>query len=95
VTWGTTWLARLAGLEPATGCLEGSCSIQLSYRRPEHIVHDLGHMPETSSVRACRYGRPALRNISRQLCLFLDGYVSKLHRIETHHLRPVEEVLTC
>src|SRR5580700_8578276 len=26
-------LARLAGLEPATGCLEGSCSIQLSYRR--------------------------------------------------------------
>jgi hypothetical protein len=27
------WLARLAGLEPATGCLEGSCSIQLSYRR--------------------------------------------------------------
>jgi hypothetical protein len=26
-------LARLAGLEPATGCLEGSCSIRLSYRR--------------------------------------------------------------
>jgi hypothetical protein len=26
-------LARLAGFEPATGCLEGSCSVQLSYRR--------------------------------------------------------------
>ena len=26
-------VARLAGLEPATGCLEGSCSIRLSYRR--------------------------------------------------------------
>jgi hypothetical protein len=26
-------LARLAGLEPAAGCLEGSCSIRLSYRR--------------------------------------------------------------
>ena len=25
-------LASLAGFEPATGCLEGSCSIQLSYR---------------------------------------------------------------
>ena len=29
------WLARLAGLEPATGCLEGSCSVHLSYRRPD------------------------------------------------------------
>src|ERR1700733_7086449 len=27
------WLARLAGFEPATGCLEGSCSVLLSYRR--------------------------------------------------------------
>jgi hypothetical protein len=26
-------LARLAGIEPATYCLEGSCSIRLSYRR--------------------------------------------------------------
>ena len=46
--------ARLAGLEPATGCLEGSCSIQLSYRRPEHIVHGVGHMPETMRTRVCR-----------------------------------------
>jgi hypothetical protein len=45
---------RLAGLEPATGCLEGSCSIQLSYRRPEHIVHGVGHMPETMRTRVCR-----------------------------------------
>jgi hypothetical protein len=26
-------LARSAGIEPATHCLEGSCSIQLSYER--------------------------------------------------------------
>ena len=26
-------LARLRGLEPRTRCLEGSCSIRLSYRR--------------------------------------------------------------
>ncbi len=26
-------VARLKGLEPPTHCLEGSCSIQLSYRR--------------------------------------------------------------
>jgi hypothetical protein len=25
--------SRLAGIEPATHCLEGSCSIQVSYRR--------------------------------------------------------------
>jgi hypothetical protein len=28
--------ARPAGLEPATRCLEGSCSIRLSYGRPAH-----------------------------------------------------------
>ena len=28
-----THLARLNGFEPLTHCLEGSCSIQLSYRR--------------------------------------------------------------
>jgi hypothetical protein len=27
---------RPAGLEPATACLEGRCSIQLSYGRPPH-----------------------------------------------------------
>ena len=26
-------LVRLTGIEPATYCLEGSCSIQLSYKR--------------------------------------------------------------
>jgi hypothetical protein len=40
-------VARLAGFEPATGCLEGSCSVQLSYRRPEFIVHDQGHALDT------------------------------------------------
>ena len=30
---GLLGLARLEGLEPPTGCLEGSCSIRLSYRR--------------------------------------------------------------
>lgn len=28
-----TEMARLKGLEPLTHCLEGSCSIHLSYRR--------------------------------------------------------------
>ncbi len=27
-------MVRLTGVEPVTHCLEGSCSIQLSYRRP-------------------------------------------------------------
>ena len=31
-------LARLKGLEPLTYCLEGSCSIQLSYKRIYNIL---------------------------------------------------------
>src|SRR5215472_5597831 len=31
-------VARLEGLEPPTGCLEGSCSIRLSYRRPKRTL---------------------------------------------------------
>jgi hypothetical protein len=40
--------ARLAGFEPATRCLEGSCSIRLSYRRLPMIVQDPGHAGDTS-----------------------------------------------
>ena len=32
-SWGLETMARLKGLEPLTHCLEGSCSIHLSYRR--------------------------------------------------------------
>ena len=42
-------LARLAGLEPATHCLEGSCSLQLSYRRSQSIVPEPG--PSLDSLR--------------------------------------------
>jgi hypothetical protein len=41
-------LARLAGFEPATRCLEGSCSIRLSYRRLPTIVQDPDHAGDTS-----------------------------------------------
>lgn len=36
-------MARLGGFEPPTHCLEGSCSIQMSYRR--HVKHpkSIGH----------------------------------------------------
>jgi adenosylcobinamide-phosphate synthase len=57
-------MARLAGFEPATRCLEGSCSVQLSYRRPESIVHERS-AAFTSSWRNEPGGglrrRPALR----------------------------------
>ena len=55
--------ARLAGFEPATRCLEGSCSIRLSYRRLPNVLcsiqvtqrpHrlDNGHDRDLSGVRA-------------------------------------------
>jgi hypothetical protein len=57
------WLARLAGFEPATRCLEGSCSIRLSYRRLPNVLCsiqvtqrpqrlDNGHDRDLSGVRA-------------------------------------------
>jgi hypothetical protein len=57
-------LARLAGFEPAAGCLEGSCSVQLSYRRPELIVHDGSHAldmvrAKSAVAMSSAVGRPA------------------------------------
>ena len=36
-------MARLKGFEPLTHCLEGSCSIQLSYRRISHAAACTAH----------------------------------------------------
>ena len=42
-----TWLARPAGFEPATRCLEGSCSVRLSYGRSEISLQAEDHMTAT------------------------------------------------
>jgi hypothetical protein len=39
--------ARPAGFEPATRCLEGSCSVRLSYGRPKIILHGECHARAT------------------------------------------------
>ena len=39
--------ARPAGFEPATRCLEGSCSVRLSYGRPETVLAGLDHASAT------------------------------------------------
>ena len=44
-------LVRLAGFEPATRCLEGSRSVQLSYRRRPPIVPVQGHATDTESTQ--------------------------------------------
>ena len=36
----THHMARLKGLEPLTHCLEGSCSIHLSYKRISHCRNE-------------------------------------------------------
>ena len=40
-------VARPAGFEPATRCLEGSCSVRLSYGRSNVIVHGEDHVTAT------------------------------------------------
>jgi hypothetical protein len=44
---GQSRFARPAGFEPATGCLEGSCSVRLSYGRSEIIVAGEYHASAT------------------------------------------------
>src|SRR5712691_4908500 len=59
-------LARPAGFEPATRCLEGSCSVRLSYGRPNVIVHGQDHMKATRRSQCVglwrRRSAPALAN---------------------------------
>jgi hypothetical protein len=38
---------RPEGFEPPAGCLEGSCSVRLSYGRPNVIVHGQDHVTAT------------------------------------------------
>ena len=42
-------MARLKGLEPLTHCLEGSCSIHLSYKRKKNGAGD-GNRTHTTSL---------------------------------------------
>ena len=53
-------MARLKGFEPLTHCLEGSCSIQLSYRRISHAaaVYDPTHF-KMERVMGIEPTRPA------------------------------------
>ena len=48
-------MARLAGFEPATTCLEGRCSIQLSYRRSSGLVCQFS--PTKKACSALKDGR--------------------------------------
>ena len=72
-------VARLAGFEPATRCLEGSCSIRLSYRRLPNVLcsikvtqrpHrlDIGH--DRDLGRAALFG---LARASTVRLFFKDG----------------------
>ena len=65
-TWALTWV-RLAGFEPATRCLEGSRSVQLSYRRRPRppIVPVEGHATDTESAQAGREREAELANAFR------------------------------
>ena len=45
-------LVRQEGLEPATYCLEGSCSIQLSYQRICNVERVMGIEPTRPAWKA-------------------------------------------
>ena len=58
-------MARLEGLEPPAGCLEGSCSIRLSYRRmmqlwPAEVVYWKRSVPGGHNGRERRRDERAL-----------------------------------
>ncbi len=69
-------LARLKGLEPLTYCLEGSCSIQLSYKRIFNLERVMGIEPTRPAWKA---GILPL-NYTRKLFCNADYYTqSALH----------------
>jgi hypothetical protein len=49
---------RPAGFEPATRCLEGSCSVRLSYGRPKVIVHAKDHATATRGSQCVTPSKP-------------------------------------
>jgi hypothetical protein len=54
---------RPEGFEPPAGCLEGSCSVRLSYGRPEISVADEDHATATywsQCVATSAHGKPSL-----------------------------------
>ncbi len=55
----TPTMAVLAGLEPTTRCLEGSCSVQMSYRTNGGIIPKI---PES--------GKPGHPGLSRFTCFY-------------------------
>lgn len=59
------FMARLEGLEPPPGCLEGSCSIRLSYRRTRSFY---SNVPPTQT-----YFNPLEESNPSPLCLYVIG----------------------
>jgi hypothetical protein len=81
------WLARLAGFEPATRCLEGSCSIRLSYRRLPNVLCRIQvtqriHRPDllAASPGRCKPGRHGLRGRAGFLVM-LGSRGAQLHGV--------------
>jgi hypothetical protein len=56
-----SYMARLKGFEPLAHCLEGSCSIQLSYRR---MVGARGFEPPTPCAQGRCASQAALRPVN-------------------------------
>jgi hypothetical protein len=63
-------LVGAAGLEPATTCLEGRCSIHLSYA-PIQCTH-VSHYIELGAFGTCDQGRVVL--VSKPSCSIIVSY---------------------
>ena len=64
-TSSLSFLARTAGLEPTTDCLEGSCSIHLSYGRSGQVLRTL---PPQGQARLAPFeDRPTVRSIKSSI----------------------------
>ncbi len=69
-------MVRLAGLEPTTLCLEGRCSIQLSYRRDRNDISDGTVNVQASFNCWAVTGRiltlPPIATLAERGCVVLD-----------------------
>ncbi len=87
----THHMARLKGLEPLTHCLEGSCSIHLSYKRICYIPTQIMH--NTTPSNNIKIISPAKSFVKLFFAILFTNFTAKKRQARFDTRRFVERVM--